>query len=333
MGYHVTILRSRARRQVPIGRDEVETAVSARTDLRATPREDELDITFAAEGGSSPLLIWQDGEVWTNNPDERTLQVMLELAEALGARVRGDELETYRSVTETFVHPDDEEDVRLARSNSRRLLWRSRVKSGIPLLVFFLVALAYGFGQRHCSSTGKPAAGDALAGSGEIRAFLSHFFVSGTELREEPPEALSLGEGTALSSTGDDVCGDALCNRTRECFLEFTPNFLFATRGGRKVVVGADPDAFVDLCRLRTARCHRVRQTGTDGDILGTFWSSDTSFVVYGVESGEGFVEVFDLLAGTRTKHVADRDRARPGADRDAFVIDRYGGVPRLQVR
>lgn len=224
-----------------------------------------------------------------------------------------------------------DEDVRLTRRGSRSLRWRSRIRSFIPLLVFFLVALSCGVGQRHWPLAGGPPAGDALAGSGEVRAFLSYFFLPGTELRGKPPEALSLGEGMALQSTGDDLCADALCNGTREYFLEFTPNFLFATRGGRRVVVGADPDAFVDLCALRTARCHRLRGTGTDGEILGTFWLSNASFVVYGIESGEGFVEVYDLQTGTRTKQVADRDRARLGADRDAFLLARYGSDPRLQ--
>lgn len=333
MGYHVTILRSRAGRPAPIGRAELEKAVAATSDLTATPRGEELEIAFSAEGGSSPLLIWADGEVWTSNPDERTLQVMLELADSLGARVRGDELETYRSVKETFVHPDDRETVRIARSSSRRLLWGSRVKGFIPPLIIGLVALAYGYGSRHGLSCERPRAGDVLAGSVEVGSFLSHFFMPGTQLRGERPEELSLGEGMELLSTGEDVCSDGLCNETRDYFLEFTPNFLFQTRGGRKVVVGADPDAFVDLCEPRQARCHRVRATGTDGDILGTFWLAGESFVVYGLESGAGFVEVFDLRARTRTTWVADRDRARPGADRDEFVIARYGGVAGLQAR
>jgi hypothetical protein len=331
MGYHVTILRSRARRQAPIARNEVEAAVAARSDLVATPRGDELEITLPAEGGSSPLLIWQDGEVWTSNPDERTIQLMLELAEALGARVRGDELETYRTVNETFIHPDDEKDVRLARSSSNGLLWRSRIKGFIPILVLSLISLAYGFRLRHCASPGGPSAGIDLADAGEVRTFLGHFFLPGTTLRAKPADALSLGEGMALKGAADDACSDALCNGTREYFLEYTPNFLFSVRGGRKVVVGADPDAFVDLCGLRTARCHRVRVTGTDGDILGVFWSSDTSFVVYGIESGEGFVEVYDLEARTRATYVADRDRLLPEADRDAFVRARYGTDPRLK--
>ncbi|MGB8931262.1 MAG: hypothetical protein WCC48_08450 [Anaeromyxobacteraceae bacterium] len=331
MGYHVTILRSLAGRQAPIGREEVEAAVAARSDLTLAPRGEELEITFSAEGGRSPLLIWRDGEVWTSNPDERVLQVMLELAGSLGARVRGDELETYRSVEETFVHPDDEETASIARSTSKRMLRRSRVNGFIPPLLIGFVALAYGFGSRHGLSCDRPRAGDVVAGSGEVRDFLGHFFLPGTALRGEPPEALSLGEGMELLSTGADPCSSGRCNETREYLLEFTPSFLIATRGGRKVVVGADPDAFVDLCDLREARCHRVRGTGTDGDILGTTWVSDASFVVYGIEAGEGFVEVFDLKARTLTTYVADHDRMKPGADRDGFVIARYAGVAGLQ--
>ena len=49
---------------------------------------------------------------------------MLELADPLGARVRGDEYETYSSPDTTFRHPDDEALKRAASTESRRMLWR-----------------------------------------------------------------------------------------------------------------------------------------------------------------------------------------------------------------
>lgn len=107
MGYHVTILRTAGARPVPITREEAAELLRSREDLsfRETP-DGRLEFGPAGEP-EGPLLVWQDGEIWTDTPDERTLALMLDLSEGLGARVRGDELETYRTPTESYLHPDD----------------------------------------------------------------------------------------------------------------------------------------------------------------------------------------------------------------------------------
>lgn len=86
MSYHVTILRTQNRKQIPITRDEVEAAMRARPDLetRSTPGG-VIEIWIRALGDSSPLLVWQDGEIWTKSPDDSTLALMLDLAGALRA--------------------------------------------------------------------------------------------------------------------------------------------------------------------------------------------------------------------------------------------------------
>jgi hypothetical protein len=52
---------------------------------------------------------FSEGELWTSNPSMPLLEPMIELAGYLGARVRGDELETYRTVDDRYIHPDDRE--------------------------------------------------------------------------------------------------------------------------------------------------------------------------------------------------------------------------------
>ena len=54
-----------------------------------------------------PWLEWFDGYIYTKNPDEPILSKMLEIATALGAKVQGDDLETYRSANfEDCYHED-----------------------------------------------------------------------------------------------------------------------------------------------------------------------------------------------------------------------------------
>lgn len=118
MGYHVTILRTRGKVSLPIAEDEIERAAAT------VPggRYDRAERTLHADGG---LQLWyQDGELWTKNPDDDAIEQMIALADALGARVRGDEGETYRSLDDSYTHPDDEEAHRATAASLDR--WRRR---------------------------------------------------------------------------------------------------------------------------------------------------------------------------------------------------------------
>lgn len=168
---------------------------------------------------------------------------------------------------------------------------------------------------------------EAIANNAEIKAFVNYFFIPSNTLLKKRTEVLSLQDQAAQSllSSADICSSDSPCNRTKDYFLAFTPNFLFETINGRKIVSGADPDAFVDVCDIREKKVYRVRQTGTEGSIYGTFWLSDFAFVVYGMESDEGFVDVFDIKAKTKTSYSIDKAKRKPNADIDAFLIAKYG--------
>jgi len=142
MSYHVVILRTDRGRPVPIRREEVE-AVRAIAGLSAEDGKDgTLHLSSEPAAPGEPLLVWQEGEIWTANPSEATLRRMLELAAALGARVRGDEGETYRTVDETYLHPDDREAEAAARADVARMIRRARrMRILLPILLFGAVAL------------------------------------------------------------------------------------------------------------------------------------------------------------------------------------------------
>jgi len=166
-----------------------------------------------------------------------------------------------------------------------------------------------------------------FAKNAEIKAFVTYFFVPGTSLLKNRTEGFSLQDQASQSLLSDgDVCSpDTPCNKTKDYFLSFTPNFLFETVNDRTVVSGADPDAFVEVCNVKGEKVYRVRQTGTEGSIYGTFWLSDFSFVIYGMESDEGFVEVYDIKAKTKTSYTVDKAQRKRDADLDSYLITKYG--------
>lgn len=117
MGYHVTILRTEAGRQQPITEDEVRRAIvpmAGRFEVFSGTKQ--FWLHQPALGDDSEILVLSDGELWAKTPGEPFVALMIELAGYLGARVRGDEWETYRSVDDTYLHPDDEVERDLAHT-------------------------------------------------------------------------------------------------------------------------------------------------------------------------------------------------------------------------
>lgn len=108
MGYHVSILRTQSGVSEPIGQDEIRQAISRMNgQIAIAPNKAELELYLPEKGDDGEALWYTDGELWTSNPSDRMIALMIELASHLGARVRGDEGESYRTVNDTYVHPDD----------------------------------------------------------------------------------------------------------------------------------------------------------------------------------------------------------------------------------
>jgi hypothetical protein len=125
VSYHVSILRTTGKRTVAITPEDVQSLA------REFPgwTYDVGRKTLASEAEDGVALWLSNSELWTKNPSEATLGVMLQFATRLGARVRGDELETYRTATETYLHPDDAAAKAKANTDTRALIRRTRLKS------------------------------------------------------------------------------------------------------------------------------------------------------------------------------------------------------------
>ncbi len=121
MSYHVTILRSALGKQVPI---PIEQARDVALELGEWTFSESPPTFEVKRGSASCTLRYQDGELWAKTPEPWELEPMLALAAKLGARVRGDEYETYISPEETYNHPDDIALRREDEAMSRKMLRR-----------------------------------------------------------------------------------------------------------------------------------------------------------------------------------------------------------------
>ena len=148
MGYHVEILRTQGDQLLPISKNELESLVSCTPNLRIEESMlGEADLLFLQGDREICRLTLQHGRLWTKNPEEEEMLAMLDIAPKLNARVRGDELETYRSLHEYYVHPDDEKALRKLKEESSRSIKISHRKTiiinAIIFGIFILIALIF----------------------------------------------------------------------------------------------------------------------------------------------------------------------------------------------
>ena len=151
MGYHVRILRRLDGKKAPITSSEIESLTSASANLRIEPSQspaEELNLVISKNGDDISWLPLQQGELWTKNPDRDVLEAMIGIAKLLDARARGDEFETYRSVTDTYFDPADIEERKKAELESARLLrpfMREQSMIRIFVILFFVILGIIGF--------------------------------------------------------------------------------------------------------------------------------------------------------------------------------------------
>lgn len=143
MGYHVTILRTIDGQLHPLSREEIHAALDGMEGRLAAEHSDggELRLFRPAQGRASEIMVLQDGELWAKNPGKTFLALMLELAAKLEARVRGDELETYRTPDMTYAHPDDLPLIEAARVETRQKVRRIQRQGWIVRLAAVGAAL------------------------------------------------------------------------------------------------------------------------------------------------------------------------------------------------
>jgi hypothetical protein len=142
MGYHLTILRSSPQGSIPIPLAEAKLAALELGWIYA-----DQPPTFTRHTGQGDCTLWhQDGELWTSDPETWEICHLLILAEVLGARLRGDENETYETPDRTWSHPDDLRPADTAQAASDALLSRSLREQALirNLIVLFFGVLAIG---------------------------------------------------------------------------------------------------------------------------------------------------------------------------------------------
>lgn len=105
MGYDVSIIRTAAGRRKRILPAEITALTQRYPDWYYDESSGTLERRSGNEAGF--WLSASDLEITAKEPTEAQTALMIEVAQALEARVRGDNLETYRSPTETYDHPDD----------------------------------------------------------------------------------------------------------------------------------------------------------------------------------------------------------------------------------
>ncbi|MBK8475163.1 MAG: hypothetical protein IPL39_02325 [Opitutaceae bacterium] len=92
---------------------------------------------YRREGKVRATLRWREGEIWTAVAEPDVIAVMLQLAERLRARVRGDEFETYRTPHESYLHPDDRAEKERADAVSRSMGRASRRRQWVAHACIF----------------------------------------------------------------------------------------------------------------------------------------------------------------------------------------------------
>lgn len=150
MGYHVTILRTQKGKPDPITKSEVESLMGIYPGSQLHPDErnrEVINVEIVRDGKDVVWLAFQNGELWTKNPGDNEIQAMIDIANHLGARVRGDDFGTFKTLTESYIHPDDQDEYEQAHADSRRAI--ARVKRNrmiswiIKLTAFAVLVIGY----------------------------------------------------------------------------------------------------------------------------------------------------------------------------------------------
>ncbi|RLP52931.1 MAG: hypothetical protein D6160_18135 [Ketobacter sp.] len=142
MSYHLTIVRSKGKKQDLVSEQEIFDLINQDSRYSFEDKGNYLNIKKTPKFGEDYYFIYQNGELWIKNPEPAHIEQFIELANILGGRVRGDELETYKAANETYFHPDDksliEQAKQISRSTKRRRNKRQILING-GIFAFFLV--------------------------------------------------------------------------------------------------------------------------------------------------------------------------------------------------
>jgi hypothetical protein len=141
MGYLVSIVRTGGPER-KIRQEEIVSVVEGKFGFELERDDSGTIVQASREADGEEVVIFYDGsELWTKNPSEWSLGVMIEVAAVLGngARVRGDEGETYENVTKTYTHPDDAKLIERPRMD-----WKGLLSWAPPVIAVLVLVYAVG---------------------------------------------------------------------------------------------------------------------------------------------------------------------------------------------
>lgn len=141
MGYDVSIIRTIGGRRKRILPEEIAAFTQRKPDWFFDESAQTLERRSGNEAGF--WLSTSDLEITAKEPTEAQTALMIEVAQALNARVRGDNLETYRSPTETFDHPDDARLLQQANGVASLPSMSARVSNYIKIGALVLLGLNF----------------------------------------------------------------------------------------------------------------------------------------------------------------------------------------------
>lgn len=148
MGYHVSIIRETSNSAV-IRAEEVERlAQKFRASVVAPSIQgSDLEVVIPHSDGELRLSL-SKGELWSVSPTPAELSIMIELADDLGALVKGDEGETYRTPIDAYQLANDQESEALSRTIRGRRRRGLAIYSAIIAFFVVMALLVHFIGRR-----------------------------------------------------------------------------------------------------------------------------------------------------------------------------------------
>lgn len=142
MGYNLTIVRPN---NGLVSFEELIDAASSIGECSIDAAKKSISVKI----GSEVLLVHLMNQVaFTSDvTSDQVIRKLVLLASALGGRLRGDEMETYREDGSSYTHPDDLDEVTEHEKQITRLIQRRRLitiaKAAILIVVLVIVAINF----------------------------------------------------------------------------------------------------------------------------------------------------------------------------------------------
>lgn len=146
MGYHLSIVKSNsAGESEPIPLDLVQRLPELIKGFELVDPNAKEVLTFEYRDESTHFyLYWHHGELWSEATQSKEINKLIEVAEALDGRLRGDELETYISSTETYIHADDKHHLQNEHRNTGYInKWKRLLIRVTPFFIFIIIGIIF----------------------------------------------------------------------------------------------------------------------------------------------------------------------------------------------